>query len=674
MRYQNPQLLYFLFAIAIPILIHLFNFRKHKTIYFSSIRFLKEIKEDNRKKANLKNILILLSRILAISFLVLAFAKPYIPSNTIQKSSKDIFIYIDNSFSMDAENENGRLLAIAKQKANSIYKSYPTESNFWLITNDFYTQESKSISKGKLSEMISKINSSSSNKTIRQIINRSNTLSDKNNHLYIISDMQSSTLKIDELQKIDTTTTLFLIPISNNNTANISIDSCWINTPIFNGEQELEIFAEITNHSMQEISDKVIFLEVNKQQKSQQFVSLKKKESKTISFKYLANKLEIQEGAIKINDYPITFDNTLHFTFKKANKIAVSCINQNTKHTAISTLFKEDTLLFNFTNTNINAIDYNLLSQQDLVIINELDAFSSGLINTLNTFVENGGSIAIIPPKNADLDTYNLILKKLNIATLSPLKKSNQELHKINTKHPIYKNVFDGELSKINFPKVKQHYPINKQTKSNSTTLLSLDNNKSFLEAFTNKKGVIYLFSSPLAAEYNNFKKHSLFVPTLLNMATVAVQIDAIYNTIGKHSYFTTNIKVKKTDIFHLKNEKTDIIPTPKVQLGKQVFYTHNQITKNGIYTLEKSDNILDAIAYNYSPSESKTTTYTSIQINDWITSYDLKNIHLIEGNSTLLETVLNTNNKGKEFWKLALILSLLFFALETLLIKLIKS
>ena len=123
MRYQNPQLLYFLFAIAIPILIHLFNFRKHKTIYFSSIRFLKEIKEENKKKSKLKNILILLSRILAITFLVLAFSKPYIPIKNQQKT-ENIFIYIDNSLSMDADFGEGNLIEIAKEKARKIIQSY----------------------------------------------------------------------------------------------------------------------------------------------------------------------------------------------------------------------------------------------------------------------------------------------------------------------------------------------------------------------------------------------------------------------------------------------------------------------------------------------------------------------------------------------------------------------
>ena len=86
MIYQNPKLLYALFAIAIPIIIHLLNLQKEKKIYFSSIRFLKEIKEKNRKRVKLKNILILISRILAITFLVIAFAKPYIAEKGNKKA------------------------------------------------------------------------------------------------------------------------------------------------------------------------------------------------------------------------------------------------------------------------------------------------------------------------------------------------------------------------------------------------------------------------------------------------------------------------------------------------------------------------------------------------------------------------------------------------------------
>ena len=407
MRYQNPQLLYFLFAIAIPILIHLFNFRKHKTIYFSSIRFLKEIKEDKRKRSNLKNLLILLSRILAIFFLVMAFAKPFIPLNKEHKPTENIFIYIDNSFSMDAENENGNLLAQAKEKARSICESYPTESNFWLITNDFLAKYNKSVTASAIGNYIDEISTTVYSKNLTQIVNRQTSTNTKNSHLYIISDMQNSGMQVEKLSNIDSTTTLFLVPLTANKNENLSIDSCWANNPVFSNEKEATLFASINNHSDKNINEQAVFLELNGKQKSQQYINLKAKEHKTFSFTFLTDNSAIQLGVIKINDHPITFDNNCYFILKNTKKVNILCVNKVSNNTAITTLFANDTLSFNFKNISVNNINFNALKQQDFIIINELEDLSSGLINSLNTFVENGGSIALFPPMNANLSIYN---------------------------------------------------------------------------------------------------------------------------------------------------------------------------------------------------------------------------------------------------------------------------
>ena len=199
MIYQNPQLLYALFAIAIPILIHLFNLRKHKTVYFSSIRFLKEVKEENKKKSQLRNILILISRILAISFLVIAFAKPYIPAENTT-NTKNIFLYIDNSQSMDIDFGKGNLLNNAKNTAREIIDTYPSENNFYLITNDFLSKHTSSYTNKAIKIQIEKITPSPKEKSITEIISRQESIFSRNSHLYFISDFQENTLKIDGLK------------------------------------------------------------------------------------------------------------------------------------------------------------------------------------------------------------------------------------------------------------------------------------------------------------------------------------------------------------------------------------------------------------------------------------------------------------------------------------------
>jgi len=674
MRYQNPQLLYFLFAIVIPILIHLFNFRKHKTIYFSSIRFLKEIKEDKRKRSNLKNLLILLSRILAIFFLVMAFTKPFIPLNKEHKPTENIFIYIDNSFSMDAENENGNLLAQAKEKARSICKSYPTESNFWLITNDFLAKYNKSVNASAIGNYIDEISTTVYSKNLTQIVSRQTSANTKNSHLYIISDMQNSGLQVEKLSTIDSTTTLFLVPLTANKNENLSIDSCWINSPVFSNEKEVTLFASINNHSDKNITEQAVFLELNGKQKSQQYINLKAKERKTFSFTFLTDNSTMQLGVIKINDHPITFDNNCYFTLKNTKKANILCINKRSSNAAITTLFANDTLLFNFKNTSVSNINFNALKQQDFIIINELENLSSGLINSLNTFVKNGGSIALFPPMNADLSIYNNTLRQLQISTLSELKIRNSAIDKVNINHPIFEHVFEGKLENINYPKINQYHQIITTNRSNSIALLTQENKNVFLEVFSKEKGLIYLFNGPLQSTYNNFRKHALFVPTLLNMATSAVRVESIYNTISSEDYFSSSAIQNNTGIVHFKNEKIDIIPTQKTHLGKQLFYTHNQIVENGIYSIEVDEKKIDAIAYNYATAESKISTLSIKELEKWKSSIGLENILLIDGNTTELIATITETQKGKEFWKIALILSLLFFATEILLIKLIKS
>ena len=675
MRFQNPQLLYFLFAIAIPILIHLFNFRKHKIIYFSSIRFLKEIKEDNRKKSNLKNILILLSRILAICFLVLAFAKPYIPIENKSKETSNVFIYIDNSFSMDAESINGRLLSIAKEKARSISKTYPTETNFWLINNDFLSKQNNSNNANEIANQIDAITTSANSKSLKQIVNRQMSLNNENAHLYIISDMQISGLKVKELTNLDNNnTSIFLIPLTPNKNNNISIDSCWINTPLFSNEQEISLYTTITNQSEKTLNDQAVFLIINKKQKSQQYINLKAKESKIISFTFIPENTKILKGLIKINDHPISFDNNCYFTLKNTNKVDVICINSNSNSKEITTLFNNDTSLFNFENISDKNIDFNSLKKKDIILINEVQGFSSGLINSLNNFAKNGGSIAIFPPEKIDLTGYNSTLKKLGVATFSALRTQTTLLENINIKHPIYKQVFEGKIDKINFPEIKKYYPINLRTNSNAIALLTQENKSVFLSIYSKGKGSIYLFNSPLDIRFNNFSKHALFVPTLINLATSSVRTESLYNTIGPEDYFTSNEIKNSNNLIHLKNNKIDIITTQKTYLGQQVFYTQNQISENGIYSVVEKGEIIDAIAYNYTTTESKSKMLEINELKEWKSSMNLKNIQIINGNTKSLISKINDRQKGKELWKIALIFSLLFFATEILLIKLIKS
>ena len=200
MNFVYPDFLFALFALAIPIIIHLFNFKKFKRVEFSNVAFLKEIKQESKSKSRLKEWLILFSRLLAITFLVLAFAQPYIPVSEKQTISGDkaVSIYIDNSFSMNGTGNKGRLLDMAKQYVYKIIDSYPAGQKFQLITSDLDGNTYRSFSKETIEEQLAELDDSPNSLVIDEVLKKQeNWLIEQNVKAmdsYVISDFQRSSM------------------------------------------------------------------------------------------------------------------------------------------------------------------------------------------------------------------------------------------------------------------------------------------------------------------------------------------------------------------------------------------------------------------------------------------------------------------------------------------------
>ena len=667
MIYQNPYLLYALFAIVIPILIHLFNLRKHKVIYFSSLRFLKEIKTKNKKKSRLKNILILLCRILAITFLILAFAKPFVPAKN--KSEKnDVFIFLDNSLSMDIDFGNGNLLNIAKKKAYEIIDSYPEDHNFYLITNSFLSKNNFPYTKDAIKSQIDNTNSNSAIKSFKDILSRVESVSMKN-HLYYISDFQKSTFLSSSINEINVDCSVSFIIVENQDVTNISIDSVFIKEPIFDNNIEVVIHVNLSNNSSQDIVDEVIFLFIDDKQKSQQLLSLSTGEKKTISFTFQTTKKRFVNGHIQINDSPISYDNKFYFSIPTFNKINVYSINENNDNKAFLYLFKKDSTLFNYLSNNKGNINYNLIENQNLIILNEVISLSSGLLKSMKSFTKNGGSLIIVPPSNLDnINNYNFMLNALNINLISNINTNNIKINKFISDHPIYKNVFLKSNEKINYPNSTKSYSVNKR--NYSSQIINYANNNEFLSSFSNGSGIIYQFSSPLDESFNNFTTHALFVPTLINIANTALQIQNIYNIINENDKVIINNEIPKNELPHIILDQIDIIPTLKINNGVLELDINNQITKNGIYSINIKDSTVNYVAYNYKNEENNTITLSINEIEEFISKNKFSNIDILSSKNKLFKSIITEKEIGKEYWKLALILSLIFFGVEIFLLK----
>ena len=237
MNFLYPQFLWALLAISIPIIIHLFNFKRFKKVYFSDLKLLKEVEMETSKKSNLKHLLILLARILAIAALVFAFAQPYFKKNEIGSSQgeKLVSVYFDNSFSMNNVAQEFTLLDKAKEQAENVANLYNQSDKFQLITNDFVLKHQRFVTRQEFIDLVQEVTTSSVTRKLTQVEQKQldflNKEGSQNKFGYYISDFQKSTSNLESLKQDSTLITNF-VHLSPELTGNVFIDSVWFDSPI----------------------------------------------------------------------------------------------------------------------------------------------------------------------------------------------------------------------------------------------------------------------------------------------------------------------------------------------------------------------------------------------------------------------------------------------------------
>lgn len=677
MKFVYPEFLYALFAIAIPIVIHLFNFRKFKKIYFSNVQFLKEVTQETQSKSKLKHLLILISRILAISFLVFAFAQPYIPSNsgTTSPKNKVVGIYIDNSFSMESTGALGSLLDEAKLNAAEVVNNYSASDKFLVYTNTFASGEYRLLSQEQAIEKIEQLEIVPQTKNLSAIYSRAtegiNNAEVANKYFYLFSDFQKTISDFNALEQ-DSTIKWLLIPVVGNQTDNLYIDSCWFESPthLFNQKEELK--AIVVNKGEKDVENIPVKLFINEQLITPTSVSVKANDKATIAFNYQNKQQGIQQGKIELRDYPVVTDDVFHFSYQIASQITVLEIHdkQAAENKAIPALYQTDSL-FNFISGAIGQLDYSLIKTANLVVLNELKELNSGLVQTLKSFVENGGSLLVFPAEEMNLESYQLLTTAFQINPYLSNDTSSLKVRDINYEHPIFNNVFEKkEAEKLNLPLVKNHYALADFNTIFRSDVLTLNNGTPFLSDFKINKGHVYLCVSSLSKTATNFANHALFVPVMYNIAFLSQPRYPNYFVIGENNVITINTSVKD-NVFHLKNDNMEIIPKIKSEQNTTSIFFGNEITTAGNYLLS-NETVEMGIAFNYDRKESDLACLNESELETQLTQYSL-NANIVNANEVSFKSALNEIESGKKYWKICVILALIFLAAEIALIKLLK-
>ena len=674
MSFLFPSFLIALFAVLVPVIIHLFNFRRFKKVYFTNVRFLKEIKQETDSRSKIKHWLVLLCRILAFCFLVFAFAQPFIPvaDNDTNPGTRAVSIYIDNSFSMNAGDGEMPLLERAKRISKEIINTYNEDDRFQILTNDFEGRHQRMINRDEFLGFIDELEVSPSVKKISEIVLRQKEALQKETAeskvIYILSDFQKEITDFEG----DTSLNINFVPIQSSEQKNVFIDSVWFEVPVHLINQPTQLVVKIRNTGKDAVENLRMSLKLNDEVKAISDVSIEPENFAYDSIHFTVNQNGWNKGELSIEDYPITFDDNYFFTFEVAEIVNVLVINEQSGNGYLKTLFEND-VLFNYNEQYVGGIDYAQLENNQLIIVENLTSIPSGLASSLTSFTEKGGALLVFPGEKIDIENYNLLLSALDANLISDRLESRRKVEKINTEQDIFKGVFEEIQENINLPDCRLNYRFSSRATSREEQLLSFSDGTSFVSRYGFGAGDFYLCATPLDIDYSNFPVHAIFVPMIYKMAIFGSKSDHIAYTISSD----TKIKVRDAGssqemVYKIRGNELEFIPQQN-SIGSKIYLgLQDQVKKSGIYEVFRDEgSSLWKIALNFDRKESVMSVYESEELESRYAGTGVTVIASLEEN---VSQVINELSKGVVLWKLCLILALIFFAAEILLIRFLPS
>jgi hypothetical protein len=655
MSFAYPGFLWALFALAIPIIIHLFNFRRIQKVYFSNTRLLRQVKEETTKQQRIKHWLVLLSRLMFLLFLVLAFAQPFLPATDQFSSGKNVVLYVDNSYSMTAPMPDKlRALETATGLATEILNTYPADTRYLLLTNDFAPFSNSYKTKTEITDLLSQVRFSNVSRAWAELQKKISMNGSPD--VFVLSDFQKATF--GQFQNADTSQQVRFVPIQSSSINNIYVDSAWFENPYLSGDKN-RLHVLVQNDGDQNADHLSIKLTINNILAATATLTIPGNGSTTSVFDIALKGNEFQELKISLQDFPISFDNDFYLARMPLQLMKVVEVRAAQSPKFVESVFG-NRQLFDFRSYPSTNIDFVELEKADLVVFNELPEFDE----VTRQAVASGKvkSFLVIPSPQAKLSSYQSLTGMPLQAVDKPSAKD--KLAAPDYRNPFFENVFEEKSTALEMPAATRTV----QWGNDQSAILKLRDGSPYLT----QQGKCFLLASSLKSEFSDFAQHALFVPVMYKMAALAKKdLQRPYYFLSESFLSVPSDSLSPDEPVRLSGQ-TEIIPSQRYRAGK-IFMDIPKFTLSAgfSYITTRTDS-LGLLAFNLEKAESQMAMQSVDELKKLAAGQ--KNISIFEpGTRQAFSNEIKARYLGEPLWKYCLALALMFVLAEILLLRFLK-
>ena len=676
MNFLYPNMLWCLFALAIPIIIHLFNFRRHKIVYFSNTATLKTIEQENAKTKKLKYIIALIMRMLFIAGLVFAFAYPYNPEQKLKTDDADnlVAVYIDNSMSMHSQSSEISLIEDARTSARKMVSNISPSQRFVLLTNSRQLDNEYPMNQDEMLMSIDAMQTEASPLMFNNLYENLQMIMKRNGFksasLFMYSDFQENMMNMDGLVA-DSAIQIVAMPLKSDYQQNIYIDTVWLSSPILQKDLANEINVRIVNESDKEIKGLPVNFEINGKALAFNTIDIHANGKNEVSMQFIIDSNNHGDilgrdaihrissmATVSINDFPITFDDTYNFVLNVRPIIKI--VELGGGESPIATLFSNDSL-FDYHAIDPRRIDQQYLTDCQMIIVDGDANLNETMWQEIIDFANDGGSVVVFPSEESE--------RSVN----SEFSDDTLSVSTIASQHDFFSDIFVNIPNNADLPKVYMHVQIDNKHFDNTLTLISLQNGTSFFTLSKVGNGNIFSFASQLGKDWTNFADNSLFVPIMYKIAMLGGQMNRLSYTLGidKDIAIAGLTAFSEGDI-HIRDEKGDfeMIPMVEMRNNRALVRLYDELPGAGLYTINKGDDVIETTAWNENRKESKMEFLDREEVDKILKNNGLNVLAVMKADEIHSDDVMEMMVRRSMMWKSFIILALISLLIEILVLR----
>ncbi len=688
MAFLNPFVLFGLAAAAIPVLIHLFNFRKPKRVDFSSLAFVRELRRSTMRRVRIRQWILLLLRTAAIVCLVLAFARPTLQGPLAGafggQASTSAAIVVDNSLSMTLRDREGRLLDQAINAAREVFEQMNTRDEVYLYpgTPAFESAGGRELlSADAITAIEARAGAGQIDQQLTDAAERLRESALPNHELYLLSDLQSSTFPDSVSITFPSRTRIFLLPFGERATDNAAVSKVSIDSRIIEAGQPVEVSAAVRNYASTPIDDAVVSLSLDGKRLAQAALNVDASSERDVTFTVVPDNRGQLPGVIRLEADAFPHDDVRYFVLHVPERRRILLVRGAGSESTYLELALGQQL-----ETGQSAFDLQVISEGDLpatqlssfdaIVLSGLSSAASSEAARLSSFVENGGGLLLFAGSAEGDDD---LLSALGAG--QPGGRAGEpgsglpiaRLEQADMEHPVFRGIFDRsepDARRLEQPDVYAY--LNYRAGSGEEqTIASLSNGRPFVQEVKSGQGAALVVLSAPEPGWSDLPVRGLFIPLVyrsLYYLTVSGDSSMERFILGRSA--AVRLDGRATGNFMLQAPGgATFAMEQRTHAGGITVQVPADLSKPGVYTIvDGADRPIRRIAVNMAPEESDLERLTPTDAATRLERIAGVPVAVREpGDTTAIASMVSEARFGVELWRPFLLAALLLLILEML-------